>query len=110
MSASAEIRLQASKKKKSRGSVRNADRLEAFTRGKNGHKADWAGCDPERVFAVMVGITEKGGAVTFGTSRDQGSYSLTLMLGKERETLWFNGDADLDAELTAVVDTLSQID
>jgi hypothetical protein len=47
-----------------------------------------------------------GGAVTLGLSRDGGAYSLTLLLESERTTLWFNGGADLDAELEKVRATL----
>lgn len=98
------------KVKKSRGSVRNLDRLQAFTRGGQTGQADWGGCAPNLVQAVVVGITALGGAVTFGLSRDLGAHSLTLLLDGQRQTLWFNGGADLDTELQTVVDTLSQLD
>jgi hypothetical protein len=54
-------------------------------------------------------ITSRGGACTFGLSRDGGAHSLTLMLNQERETLWFNGDADLDVELEQVWQTLETL-
>lgn len=89
-----------------RGSVRNDRRLEAISQRRGGASADWLGCMPERVQAVVHGITRLGGAVTFGTSRDGGAYSVTLLLDGDRETLWFNGDAVLDDELEAIVETL----
>jgi hypothetical protein len=93
----------------SRGTVRNQDRLSAFgTRGKAGG-ADWGGCRPEWLQAVVVNITRLGGAVTIGTSRDGGAHSLTLLLDGDKQTLWFNGDADLDAELEAVNATLETL-
>lgn len=94
------------KKKKTRGSARNSDRLKAFARGGGTSSADWGGCDPKWLQSVLVGITSLGGAATFGLSRDLGAHSLTLLLDGGRETLWFNGDADLDEELAAVVATL----
>lgn len=93
-----------------RGSVRNDRRLEAIAQRRKGSMADWLGCDSAKLQAVVHGITVLGGAVTFGTSRDGGAYSVSLMLDGERETLWFNGDADLDEELQAVVETLSMLD
>ncbi len=106
MSVAKRLKHEGSAKKKSRGSVKNSARLDAFRdRGGNGH-ADWGGCDAERLQAVVVGITALGGAVTFGMARDQGAHSLTMMLDGERQTLWFNGGADLDAELVEVLDVV----
>lgn len=97
------------RKKGKRGSVRNDKRLEALSRRRTATGADWLGCDAERIQAVVHRITELGGAVTFGTSRDGGAYSVSLMLDGERETLWFNGDADVDGELQAIDDTLKEM-
>lgn len=85
-----------------RGSVKNSARLDAFAGRSSRGSAEWATCDAERLKAVVVAITGLGGAVTIGLSRDQGAHSLTLLLDGERETLWFNGDADLDIELQRV--------
>ncbi len=89
-----------------RGSVDNASRLDIFAEGSTEGGADWGGCSSDMLLAVVTGITELGGAVTFSLSRNQGAYGLTLLLDKERQTLWFNGDADLDNELEKVVATL----
>lgn len=96
-------------KKEARGSTRNLDRLAAFSGGGGAGKADWGACDPARLQTVVVKITQLGGAVTIGLSRDLGAHSLTLLLDGQRTTLWFNGNADLDEELDAVnakLDTL----
>lgn len=97
-------------KKGSRGSTNNASRLAAFSRGNAASGGDWGGCDAQRLQAIVVGITRLGGAVTFGLSRDKGAHSLTLLLDDSRQTLWFNGDADLDAELLSVSETLGAIE
>lgn len=92
-----------------RGSVRNADRLAAFAARKGGGKGDWGAVDARWLQAVVVNITRLGGACTFGLSRDGGAHSLTLLLDGERQTMWFNGDADLEAELEAVNATLETL-
>lgn len=94
-------------RKKNRGSVRNADRLAAFAKGGGKGGAGWGDCDASWLQAVVVGITSLGGAVTFGLSRDMGAHSLTLLLDGGRETMWYNGDADIDGELESVANTLA---
>lgn len=96
-------------KKGRRGSTNNKRRLEAFGAGKSGHVVEWASCDSELLKAVIEGITCIGGAVTVGLSRDGGAYSLTLLLDGDRETLWFNGNADLDAEMRLVLGKLESM-
>ncbi len=95
--------------KKTRGSTRNTDRLAAFSSGTGKGGAGWGTCDPARLQAVVVAITELGGAITLGLSRDLGAHSLTLLLDGNRTTLWFNGNADLDEKLVEVETTLEQI-
>lgn len=92
-----------------RGSANNSSRLAAFKDKRSHGKADWGGCDPARLQTVVVEIGGLGGAVTFGYSRDGGAHFLTLMLDDSRETLWFNGGADLDLELENVIETLRAI-
>jgi len=93
-------------KGRSRGTTDNAGRLAAF-RGKGGSgSADWGNCDPRWIAEVVKYMQALGGAVTFGLSRDRGAHMLTLLLDGQRETLWFNGDADLEAELEQVCATL----
>lgn len=96
-------------KKNRRGSVNNTRRLQAF-KGRTGKAtADWGGCAPERLQAVVVAITAVGGAITFSLSRDGGAHALTLLLDEEKQTLWFNGDSDLDAELAEVFEVLDNM-
>lgn len=97
----------AGKRKPKRGSVRNDNRLDAFASGTRNGSAEWSGCDSERLQGVVQQITEMGGAITFGLSRDGGAHMLTLLLDDNKKTLWFNGDSDLDSELDAVAATLA---
>jgi len=96
--------------KSTRGSVKNAARLDAFQGRSGSGSGDWGACDPARLQAVVVLITGLGGAVTLGLSKNQGAHSLTLLLDGERQTLWFNGDADLNACLDEVTATLDAMD
>lgn len=92
-----------------RGSVNNKRRLDAFENDRLTEGADWGGCDAAKMQTVVRMITELGGAVTFGMSRDNGAYSLTLMLDSSRKTLWFNGDSDLNEDLEGVAATLDTL-
>jgi len=94
------------KKREKRGSVDNQKRLAAFAVSSKTKGADWGACSPGTMQEVVVLITELGGAVTFGMSRDRGAHSITLMLDGDRQTLWYNGAADLDVELESVVGIL----
>ncbi len=98
--------LEAKDKNGKRGSVNNAGRLDAFAKRGGAASGDWGGCDAAKIQGVIMGITELGGAVTFGLSRDGGAHSVTLMLDGQRQTMWYNGDAELDAELDGVKATL----
>jgi len=97
------------KSRSKRGSTNNTGRLEAFRKGGEGGRGDWATADSKRIQAVVVAITALGGAITFGLSRDGGAHSVTLLLDQSRETLWFNGDEDLDEKLDEVAATLQSI-
>lgn len=92
---------------KKRGSVDNAGRLKKLLNGTGQQtgKADWSAADPRWIAGVVHAITRLGGAVSFGYSRDMGAYSLSIMLDGDRETLWFNGGCDIDAELEGVFAT-----
>lgn len=92
---------------KKRGSVDNTGRLKKLLAdtGQQTGKADWSSADPRWVAGVVHVVTRVGGAVSFGYSRDGGAYSLSIMLDGDRETLWFNGGADIDTELEGVYAT-----
>lgn len=90
-------------KKKKRGSVNNARRLEGLQgRGQTQGNADWGTANTQWVAAVVVAATLRGMIVSFSLSRDQGAHGLALYDNGERVQLWFNGDADLDEELEKV--------
>jgi len=94
------------KQAEKRGSVNNKNRLAAFGGGSGAPEgvADWGGADPRWVAAVVVAATKNGMEIAFALSRDGGAHSLKLYdFGSgERVQLWFNGAAELDAELSKV--------
>ncbi len=92
-----------------RGRVNNKGRLAAFKKKEQVGDASWATCSAEWMYTVVVGMTRMSGAVMFGVSRDGGAHSLTLFLDKDKTTLWFNGDADLDEALEEVVQTIDEM-
>jgi len=94
---------------KKRGSTDNKRRLAGFAKVDAANGADWGSCSAEKVLAVVTAITELGGAVIFGLSRDGGAHMLTLLLDNEKQPLWFNGDAVLDDELDMVLGTLESM-
>jgi len=99
--------LEKRRKNGKRGTVDNNGRLKRLLTGTGQQtgKADWSAADARWIAGVVHVITRLGGAVSFGYSRDGGAYSVSIMLDGERETLWFNGGADIDAELEGVFAT-----
>lgn len=91
------------KKRGKRGSVNNGSRLEGLQSGsKEQGSADWGTADPRWIAAVTVAATLRGMIISFSLSRDGGAHGLAFYDRGERTQLWFNGDADLDAELERV--------
>jgi hypothetical protein len=93
-----------------RGSVKNDNRLAAFAAARGNEIAGWGECSSDKLQGVILGITALGGAVTFGLSRNRGSHFIALMLDDSRETLWFNGDVNLDDALDTVMGTLEAME
>jgi hypothetical protein len=96
-------------KNSKRGSTNNKRRLEVFAKAGTSSGADWGACSPDLMQGVVTLMTSMGGAVIFGLSREKGSYNLTLLLEGHKETLWFNGDAELDQELRDVLELLESM-
>lgn len=93
-----------------RGSTNNGRRLANLlgrTSAGGSGKADWGNADAEWIQAVIVVVAKTGGLASFGYSRDQNAYNLTILLDGDRETLWFNGDADLNDELRRVYEAFN---
>jgi len=55
-------------------------------------RASWGDINPEIILALLIVITNMGGAISFGQSRDGGAYSVTVFLDGDRRTEWVAGD------------------
>lgn len=101
-----EARASKNSKNGSRGSVNNSGRLSRFNQAKSSPQAqaEWSVSNPGWLAAVVMAATNQGMEISFSLSSDGGAHGLKLYDFKsgERATLWFNGDADLDAELEKV--------
>lgn len=85
---------------KKRGSVNNERRLASLSqRREQRGSADWGSVEAAWIAAVVTAATLKGAAVSFSLSRDGGAYGVCVLLDGDREQLWYNQDADVQAEL-----------
>ncbi len=73
-------------------------------------EADWSAADASIIRDLIVSVTEAGGALRFGYTRDRGAYSLGVHLGGEHDTQYVAVNEDINAkllELQSDVDTFS---
>lgn len=90
-------------KKSKRGATNVSKRLDGLgsatgTRG----AATYVGVDAGFLYGIVVEITKRGGAVSFGLSRSQEAWNVTLFLDGDRRTVWINGSDDVNAELEKI--------
>lgn len=62
-------------------------------------KATWTEAHPNKVRAIVDVVTDLGGAVMFGKSRDGGALSVTVFMDGDKRTIWIGGDDDLEERL-----------
>ncbi len=92
-----------SRKGKSRGKSDVPGKLDGLggTGGRVG-SADWGAADSKWIHGVIVAVTKHGGLVSFGMSRDQGAYNLTILLDGDRRVIWVSSSEDIDLKLEQV--------
>lgn len=71
-------------------------------RSANGN-VDWGDALPERIASLVVATTRLGGLASFGKATRGDALAITIFLDDERETVYINGSADLDAELEKLI-------
>lgn len=92
------------KKKKRGGMGTQPHRLAGLQRADRHYgNVDWGAAMPEMLAAVVMAVTRKGGAVSFGRTRDLGALLLTVFLDDSREKFYYNDEAEVDAELEKIV-------
>lgn len=69
----------------------------------------WSNADPKNIAWLVQVITEKGGAVRFGMSRDEHAYSIGLYYGDERETFYIRPNQNLDDNLRNIAEYLQDL-
>lgn len=70
----------------------------------------WDEATPDLIAGVCVAISRMGGAVLFGGSRDGGALLVTLHLDGEKKNVWIRGSAEVDAELTFIIEKLRALE
>lgn len=97
-------------KKTRRGKTNVARSLEGLGQGKGqSGGADYAEADFTLIAGIIIETTRRGGAASFGLSRDKGAYNVTVFLDGDRKTVWINGDADLNAELEKILHYMASL-
>lgn len=90
-------------KKTKRGATNVGKRLDGLGQGTGkGGTASYVGVDAGFLYGIVVEITKRGGAVSFGLSRSQEAWNVTLFLDGDRRTVWINGGDDVNAELEKI--------
>jgi hypothetical protein len=90
-------------KKGKRGATNVGKRLDGLGQnGKQGGSATYIGVDAGFLYGIVVEITKRGGAVSFGLSRSQEAWNVTLFLDGDRRTVWINGGDDVNEKLEEI--------
>lgn len=61
--------------------------------------------DPLLLQALIAAVTEQGGAVRFGYSRDGGAYSIGILGDGDPYTEWVRPNEDLDGALREMAES-----
>lgn len=71
--------------------------------------ADWSSVADKSIIRIISALTNAGGAVRFGYSRDGGAYSLGIYLGDDSETLYFKPYEDVGAKLEELAERVTAL-
>ena len=90
-------------KKTKRGATNVGKRLDGLGQATGARGvASYVGADSGFLYGIVCEITKRGGAVSFGLSRSQEAWNVTLFLDGDRRTVWINGGDDINAELEKI--------
>jgi hypothetical protein len=70
----------------------------------SGEPADWTKVDPAIVWRLVCAVTNNGGAVRFGYSRDGGAYAVGILGDGDPYTDWVRPSEDVEAALGEIAD------
>lgn len=98
------------KRKQARGKTNVPSRLSGLGQGAQiAGEATWTAAHERWVLSVIVEVTKRGGMASFGLSRDQGAFNVTILLDNDRRTVWISGSEDVDARLEEIVHFLGSL-
>lgn len=100
-------RVNEGKKKNGRGATNNQRRLAGLgSGGSRRTESHWGDVDPAWVAAFVVLLTEAGGAVMFGRSRDGAVLSVRVLMDGDAVTLWLDSGDETEVQLAALYEQL----
>lgn len=85
------------------------DRIAAVQRAERrknrgtGAVADWGTADPSLVFSLVCRLTNEGGAVQFGLTRDGGSYTVRILGDGEPYNEYVRATEDINLALNGLL-------
>jgi len=83
-----------------RGATNNTRRLDGLGNGRAPRaERQWGDVNPAWITAYVILLTNAGGAVRFGRSRDGAVLSLGIYLDNDSTTLWLDGSDPLEDQL-----------
>jgi len=98
------------KKSKKRGNPTSESKLAALRDLASRSKGvDWGDCIPTLLSGLICEVTRRGGMVSFSRSRDQSALGVVIFMDGDKESFWFGGGHDIEAEiekLVVVIDTI----
>lgn len=77
---------------------------------RNSEQAKWHGIHPELLYYLVVGITERGGAVRFGTSRDGGAYNVGVYLDDDYWNDWGGSLDEISGKIRDLIEEFPPTD
>lgn len=95
-----------STRKSKQATKANLGHLFGESTRKTGLDADWNAVEPFVLHKAIWAINELGGAITFSTTKSGSAYVFKVYIGAPYSPVYFDGDEEGRAAMTAWVDDL----
>ena len=97
-------------KAKAGGTAKAISRLASLGQSAGGvPAAAWDDVHPNYIVGIVVECTKRGGAASFGLSRDKNVFNLTIFMDGERHTSWIKAGLGAEEELEALMHALAAL-
>jgi hypothetical protein len=70
---------------------------------------EWGDVDPRYIAWILVEASARGGAVTFGRSRDKAALLVCVLLDGERQNIWIAPGDDAEVQLQDIAERLASL-